>query len=302
MEKIMNFFEVDLFNWFLSTGIYLLIIFAAVLLFYFLTRWATRILERRWLGDMKDPQHNKRFRTVLRVIRSVILIFWLIVATIAVFEVLGIDTTGFLAGAGVAGIIIGIGAQGFIKDLISGMTIILQDAFNVGDVVEIGGKAGLVEYMSLRITRLRDLEGRVHYINNGIVDVITNYTKEWSACLLDVGVAYKEHPEQVIQALKEIDEAFRQDPYYGPFILEPLEIFGVEKLGNSSVDIRIRYKTMPLKQWEIVREFRKRIKIEFDKRNIEIPFPHQTLYIGSDKKSQGILNSLNVVKQYHPQQ
>jgi len=153
----------------------------------------------------------------------------------------------------------------------------------VGDVAVIGDKGGLVEQMNLRTLVLRDLSGNVHVIPCGAIDKVMNMTKEYSRYVLDVGVSYREDVDEVMQVVNEIFEELRRDPDFGPDIIEPLEILGVEDFGDSQVTIRTRLTTKPIKQWRVAREFRRRIKKTFDERGIEIPFPHRTIYIGDPK-------------------
>jgi small conductance mechanosensitive channel len=153
----------------------------------------------------------------------------------------------------------------------------------VGDVVVIGGTGGLVEAITLRTLVLRDLAGNVHVIPHGGVDKVTNMTKDYSRCVFDVGIAYREDPDEVMQILKEIADELQRDPAYGPDILEPLEMLGVDKLDDSAVIIKCRIMTKPIQQWRIAREMNRRIKKTFDARGIEIPFPHRTLYWGVAK-------------------
>jgi small conductance mechanosensitive channel len=167
-----------------------------------------------------------------------------------------------------------------VKDVINGFFILLENNFRVGDVIKVGDVAGLVERMSLRVTVLRDLEGRVHVIPNGSIDVVTNMTKEWSRVMLNVGVAYKEDVDQVMSILKEVGDELYKDPDFSPLIMEPLEVLGLDDFADSAIVIKVIMKTQPLKQWAVGRELRRRIKREFDERGIEIPFPHTTLYMG----------------------
>jgi small conductance mechanosensitive channel len=184
-----------------------------------------------------------------------------------------------LAGAGIAGLAIGFGAQSLVKDVISGFFIILEDQIRIGDVVNIAGVGGIVEAISLRTIRLRDIEGRVHIVPNGLIEVATNFTREWSRALVEIGVAYKEDVDRVIDVLKEVGEDLRNDPDFKDLILEPMTVQGLDSFGDSSVNIRIFFKTLPIKQWDVAREFRKRVKKAFDQRGISIPFPHRTIYM-----------------------
>ena len=193
----------------------------------------------------------------------------------------GIAIGPLLAGAGIAGLAIGFGAQSLVKDVISGFFIILENQIRVGDVVTIAGAGGIVEEISLRTIRLRDVEGRVHIVPNGLIEVATNFTHEWSRALVEIPVAYKEDVDRVIAVLQEVGEELRADPDFSDLILEPMTVQGLDSFGDSSVNIRIFFKTVPIRQWDVAREFRKRVKKTFDQQGISIPFPHRTVFIES---------------------
>ena len=152
--------------------------------------------------------------------------------------------------------------------------------------MNIAGKGGLVEKVSLRTTVLRDMAGNVHYVPNGHIDVVTNMTKEYSRYVFDIGIAYREDVDQVIEVIRGIDEEMRNDPEFKEDILEPMEILGLDQFASSSVVINARTTTLPIKQWRVGREFNRCLKKRFDELNIEIPFPHVTLYMGKDKAGQ----------------
>ena len=161
--------------------------------------------------------------------------------------------------------------------------ILLEDTISVGDVVNLGGHGGVVEGMSIRSVRLRDLEGTVHTVPFGEVATVLNMTKDVSFAFMEVGIAYREDVDQVVEVLREIGDGMQADEEFGPLILEPLEVLGLDSFGASSVNIRTRLKTLPIKQWGVKREYQRRMKRGFDERGIEIPFPHQTVYFGADK-------------------
>ncbi len=148
-------------------------------------------------------------------------------------------------------------------------------------MVKIGEFGGLVEGVNLRVTRLRDLEGRVIYIPNGEIKTVINFTKEFSQALLNIGVAYKENVDRVMEVIKQVGKEMREDGYFGKLILDDLDMLGVDDFADSQVTIKCRIKTLPIKQWEVAREFRRRLKNRFDELDIEIPFPHRTLYWGA---------------------
>jgi small conductance mechanosensitive channel len=142
--------------------------------------------------------------------------------------------------------------------------------------------------INLKMTVIRDFNGNVHYIPNGIIDVVTNMTKDYSRYLFEIGVAYREDVDEVVDVIKEIDEGLRKDPVFEEHILEPIEILGLDKFADSALIIKARTKTKPLKQWQVAREFNRRLKKKFDEQGIEIPFPHRTLYIGQDKEGKTV--------------
>jgi small conductance mechanosensitive channel len=195
----------------------------------------------------------------------------------------GIQIGPIIAAAGIVGLAVGFGAQSLVKDVITGFFILLEDQIRVGDVVQIAGKVGLVEKIHLKTTILRDLAGNVHYVPNGTIDSVTNMTKEYSCYVFEVGVAYRENIDEVIKVMKEVDEDLRKDPNFKDDILGPLEVFGLDKFADSAIIIKARTTTKPIKQWYVGREFNRRLKMKFNERDIEIPFPHVTLYMGQNK-------------------
>jgi trehalose-phosphatase len=183
---------------------------------------------------------------------------------------------------GIAGIALGFGAQNLVRDMISGIFVLLEDQYRVGDVASVGGKTGLVEGVSLRRTVLRDLDGIVHVVPNGEITVSSNFTKSFSRVNLDVGVAYKEDLNHVFRVLNRVGNQLAQDQYFGPLILEPPQVVRVDSFDASGIAVKMLGVTRPIRQWEVTGELRRRIKEEFDREHIEIPFPHQTIYWGVD--------------------
>jgi small conductance mechanosensitive channel len=232
---------------------------------------------------------RKRVTTLTGLIRTLAVVaIWAVVGVIALNQ-LGLDVTPILAGAGIAGLAVGFGAQNLVRDLISGFFLVLENQVRVGDVAVVNGTGGLVETVTFRTIVLRDLRGVVHVFPHGTVNTLANMTKGWSAYVLDVGVAYKEDTDRVVEVMRRVSEELRADPTYGPVILEPMEIFGVDNFGESEVTIKARFKTEPLQQWNVGREYRRRLKKAFDAGGIEIPFPHRSIYIGEGSKPLQIL-------------
>lgn len=247
---------------------------------------ATRIFAFLGRRRQMDDEYRKRADTLSAVIASLISITVIVLAAMMILVVLAIPIGPILAAAGVVGLAVGFGAQHLVQDIISGFFILLDDEIRVGDVVQIADRGGLVERMNLRMVVLRDLAGNVHYVRNGKIDIVTNMTKDYSRYVFNIGVAYREDVDEVIRVVRQVDEEIRSDPAFGPDILEPIEILGLDQFAESAVIIKARIKTKPIKQWNVGREFNRRLKKKFDEQDIEIPFPHLTLYQGRRKKDE----------------
>jgi moderate conductance mechanosensitive channel len=245
-----------------------------------------RLLSRRITErpvDEDDPLvrrvREQRAQTLASLLNNIGAI---VIVSLAVLTVLGtfIDIRPLLAGAGIIGLAISFGAQSLVKDVISGSFILMEGQFGIGDVVRIGDTGGLVEKITLRTTILRDNQGVVHVIPNGEITRLSNMTKAWSRAVLDIGIAYKEDVDRVMAVLRSIGEDLEADPDWGPLLLETPQVPGVEGFADSAVTVRMVAKTLPLKQWDVARELRRRIKNRFDAEGIELPFPHVTFYWG----------------------
>lgn len=223
---------------------------------------------------------EQRARTLVGLLRSIGRVVIVVILVFMVLGAVGVNLGPLLAGAGVVGLAISFGAQSLVKDVISGLFILFENQFAVGDVVRIEGVSGAVERMTLRVVVLRDVHGVVHIVPNGQITKVSNLTRSWARVVLDVGVAYKEDPDHVIAVLRRIGEELWEDPEWRPLLIEPVEVPGIEALADSAVNVRVMVKTLPLKQWDVGRELRRRIKNTFDREGIEIPFPHQTVYWG----------------------
>ena len=265
-----------------STVVVVLVIVIGVAVWEF----ASGAIQRSLSGTYPDGtprQPSGRAKTLLPLLRRVIMIALIAFVGLIVLSEIGVDTAPLLAGAGVVGLAIGFGSQALVRDIITGLFILIEDTISVGDVVTAGGHTGVVEDISIRTLRLRDLEGSVHVVPFGDVTAVINMTKDFSFAVLDIGVAYREDTDHVSAIIREVGEELKLDPEHGPKILEPIEILGVDQLADSAVIIRARLKTKPILQWGIKREMNRRLKKRFDLEGIEIPFPHQTLYFGVDK-------------------
>lgn len=279
-------------DWLLNYGIHIIFI---IILAITAIRIIGSILEKYFNNFIKNNGNEeviKRNNTLKSIIKSVFDIIIVITASLLILNKLGLDIRPILAAAGVVGIAVGFGAKRFVEDIINGIIILLENQIRVGDVVEVADKCGFVEKVDLKMVVLRDLSGNVHYIRNGKIDIVTNMTKDFSYSIFDIGVAYKENVDNVINVIKEVYDDLATNEYYSENILEPIEILGLDRFEDSAVIIKARIKTKPIKQWEIGRAFNKMLKNKFDELNIEIPFPHRTLFLRKDETTE-LLSKIN---------
>ena len=270
--------------WVLYSGWKVLLI---ALFAYGLVR-ATALLVSRFEHELNQGttldalERAKRARTLGSVISKVTTVVVSTVAFLMALGELGIDVTPVLTGAGIVGLAVGFGAQTLVRDIISGFFIILEDQVRVGDVAMINGTGGLVEAINLRTIVLRDNEGVVHIFPNGGIQTLANRTKDHSFYVIDLDISYHEDVDRVSAMLREIAEEMRAEDAYGPFILAPLEIMGVDAFREWSMVLKMRIKTVPLKQWDVGREFRRRIRKRFEEAGIRTPFPERFVSVRED--------------------
>lgn len=289
MSRIFNPAYIDsLIVWLRTSGIRIVVIIIGA---YVLLRLLSILIDRAEKIIVKDREDffanletQKRMKTLSNILSKVAFVTVSVVAIMMALREIGMDITPLITGAGIIGLAIGFGAQNLVKDVISGFFIIMENQIRVGDVAVVNGTGGLVEEINLRTIVLRDLEGTVHIFPNGTINTLSNKTRGWSQYVIDVGVAYKENVDEVMCVLKEIGGELFKDEKFRPMILEPLEVLGVDNFGESSVTIKCIIKTQPLKQWDVGRELRRRIKNTFDQKGIEIPFPHVSVYFGERSK------------------
>lgn len=266
------------FQWLRTGGLRLAIIVAGSLVLAHLLKLASDRVVRAVAdgGAGQVSEQEKRALTLTGIVKTVGTTVVVIIAIMMGLQEIGLDITPIIAGAGVVGLAVGFGAQSVIKDVIAGFFIILEGQFAVGDVIKTGEISGVVERLNLRVTILRDFSsGAVHFIPNSELKVVSNLTKEWSRVALDIGVAYHEDIDRVVEVLQQIGQELGRDERMGPLILEPSEVLGIESFGESQVTIKVLVKTLPQRQWEVARELRRRIKATFEKEGIEIPYPTQ---------------------------
>jgi small conductance mechanosensitive channel len=248
-----------------------------------LSRKLIPMLRKQLQKHTNDPEQHKRLETLGCVFRYIAAVVISLITVMLVLSELGVSIAPILASAGIVGLAIGFGAQSLVKDYFTGFFLLLENQVHQGDVVEVAGLGGLVEEVTLRYIRLRDYEGSVHFIPNGAVTTVTNRSRGYAYALVDIGVAYRENIEAVFDVIREVAAAMRADETLGPLILEDLDLAGVDAWADSAVTIRFRIKVQPLQQWTVKRAFLLRLKKEFDRLGIEIPFPHLTLYPGQAK-------------------
>ena len=281
-------------EWLLSTGVVILAYIIVAYVIYRLVKLVIpklviRIVKSSGKGRHSKSWFEKRAQTMSNMLSWA---FGFIIGLITLFMILSkltIDITPMLASAGVAGIAIGFGAQSLIKDFVSGMFILLEDQFNKGDVIKVAGISGVVEEINLRRTVLRDLEGILHNIPNGIITTASNYTRDWSRVKLDIPVGYSEDMDNVFAVINRIGMEMAEDEYYKDLIKTPPKVLRVQNFGDSGIDIRILGDVRPMKQWEVTGELRKRLKKAFDEEGIEIPWPHVKLFFGENQADNAVI-------------
>ncbi len=278
-------------DWLVDYGTKIAVIITISIVLYVVMRRTIRRVVRQSLAQtMKDvPQEevHKREDTLTWLFYTTIKV---IIAVIAVFLILseaGINISALLAGFGVVGIAIAFAAQSFVKDILSGFVIAIENQYNIGDVVSVAGVTGIVEGINIRRTTLRDLDGILHTVPNGEIRVTSNYTKVWARAHLDIGVAYKEDADEVMSIIKKTWEEMAEDPDWAPSIISKTpSILRVNELGDSAVVIKLVGDTKAMQQWDVMGEFRRRIKRLFDEKGIEIPWPHTKVYFGEEPKQE----------------
>jgi small conductance mechanosensitive channel len=225
-------------------------------------------------------------RTLAPLARKTVRTIVMIAAGMMILGQLGVEVAPILAGVGVLGLAVGFGAQTLVKDIITGVFMLLEDTLAVGDIVKLGDSGGVVEAINIRTVRLRDVAGNVHTIPFSSIGTVMNMSKDYSRWVIDAAVAYREDVEEVIGVLKEVGEELRADPEFQQDILEPIEILGLDRFDESAVVVRARLLTRPSQQFRVGREYNRRMKKAFDEKGIEIPFPHRTVYFGVDKSGR----------------
>ena len=271
----------NVLQWLIDHGPRMLTIFFALLVGH----WFSKLFSHRVIRLLahsgargSSVEREDRTQTLVGVFHNAASMAIFVGGGLMILQEAGIPIAPLLGGAAVFGLAIAFGAQNLIRDYFYGFVILIENQYKLNDVVQIGDRSGQVEKITLRMTVLRDLEGRVHFLPNGEVTAVTNFTHGWSRAMFDIGVAYKEQVDRVISVLMALAREIRADPLYGPMILEDATMLGVDSLADSAVVIKFYIKTRPLQQWNVKRELLRRIKNRFDEIGIEIPFPQRTVY------------------------
>ncbi|MDP2696026.1 MAG: mechanosensitive ion channel family protein [bacterium] len=281
MTDIFSQFIDSLIPWLLDNGLKIIVI---LLVAYVLRRFGSafieRLVRRAIVADKHLPKEaeKKREDTLIRIFSgSLGVVVWSI-AALTILQSVGVAIGPLLAAAGIAGVAFGFGGQYLIKDLISGLFIIMENQYRIGDVVCFGDTCGAVEDITLRMTTLRNLDGDVHHVPHGEIAKVTNLSKGFSRIHLNIGISYSADLEQVISVVNRVGLGLAEDPAWKEHITKAPQFLRVNDFADSAVMIKILGDTKPLKQWEVAGEFRKRLKIVFDKEGIEIPFPQMVIH------------------------
>ncbi|HWI20814.1 MAG TPA: mechanosensitive ion channel family protein [Vicinamibacterales bacterium] len=269
----------DLTQWITRSGSRIILL---ILLAFAANRFAASVIRNaeHEIGpgdDIKAFERRKRLQTVAGTLRRFFSILIWSAASLMVLRELDVDITPVLTGAGIVGLAVGFGAQTLVKDIISGLFLIAEDQVRLGDAAEINGIGGAVEEINLRTIVLRDMEGTLHYIANGEIRTLANKSKDFSYYVIDIGVGYNDDTDRIVDAVRDVARELMVDPAYSMYILEPLEVLGVDAFKANEVTLRFRLKTLPTKQWEVGRELRRRIKKAFGAQGIQIPGPSMTV-------------------------
>jgi len=283
-DKIKNWGDVIL-PWLVSHGIKIVIIgITAWLLIVILSKIIRKAVRVAVVPDINMPPEaeKKREDTLIHIFNGALKIVIIVLALMMILQEIGLEIGPLLAGAGILGLAFGFGGQYLIRDIITGLFIILENQYRIGDVVNIDGTSGSVEDITLRLTTLRDLDGTMHHIPHGDIKRASNLSKKFARINLNMSVAYNTDLEHVIRVINKTGNELAEDPLYREFILKPPQFLRVNDFADSAIIVKILGETKPLKQWEITGELRKRLKVAFDKEGIEIPFPQRVIHQAKD--------------------
>lgn len=265
----MNWFDFDRWSYLLTPALRILLILAISAVLLRFLRKLIDLFSQRMISRNHDREGLKRLETLTSVFRGTASVVIGVVAAMLILGQVGISITPILATAGVAGIAVGFGAQSLVKDFFTGLFLLIENQISEGDIIEAAGKTGSVEEVTLRHIRIRDYDGSVHFIPNGLITTVTNKSREFAYAVIDANVARTKNLDQVFALMREVGVEMRRDPTLGARIVDDVAVAGVEKLEDATVVVRCRMKVMPLAQWSVRREFLKRLKQGLDRLDAE---------------------------------
>lgn len=271
----------NLVPWLLNHGIKIVFIaFLAYLLNVIIGRIIVRTIRIAVVRDenMSVEAELKREDTLIHIFRGALRVILIVLAILMILQEFGLKIGPILAGAGIVGVAVGFGGQYLIKDIITGLFMILENQYRIGDIVNIDGTSGVVQDITLRKTTLRDLDGTVHHINHGSIVLVSNLSKDFARVNIQIGIAYDTDLDHLIKVIDRTGTELAEDPVFKEFIISPPKFLRVEEFADSAIVVKILGDTKPLKQWEVAGELRKRLKIAFDREGIEIPFPQTVIH------------------------
>ncbi|MEX2515199.1 MAG: mechanosensitive ion channel family protein [Candidatus Paceibacterota bacterium] len=290
MQTLWENFSTDALAWITTSGPAVLTILIGAALAWWLSTFLLRKAIKRVVDrkdDLSQLEREQRTKTLQRVSTATVKVLIVVVTLMVLLSEFGLDIGPLLAAAGVAGVALGFGAQYLIQDIISGFFILIEDQYSMGDVICLNGTCGTVEEVTLRVTKLRDLDGVVHYIQNGHVNVASNMSQRFSRVNLNVGVAYESDIDEVKEVINRVGQELADDPEWGEHVIEPPRFFRVDDLGDSAIYLKVLGDVKPGQQWAVTGEMRRRLKKAFDEAHIEIPFPQQVMrHVQEDNSSE----------------
>jgi moderate conductance mechanosensitive channel len=268
-------------SWFLAHGLKILFILLGAWILTKIFRKTSETIIRKAVppDNLNADAEKKREDTLIKIFNAGLRIIVWSITVIMILPEFGINIAPILAGAGVVGLAIGFGTQHMVRDFFAGLFVILENQYRVGDVACLDDTCGLVENITLRKVILRDLDAKVHHIPHGTVNKVTNLTIGFSRAHLNIGVAYKENLDHVMQVLNKVGKEMAEDEKWKQDFIKPIEVVGVDDFADSAIIIKVLGDTKPMRQWDVMREYRKRVKVTFDQEGIEIPFPQRTVWM-----------------------
>ncbi len=269
-----------LISWFLVQGIKIVLILIVAYFINFFVKKLIKKAVRKAVNCEDATAESKREKTLIRILNGILSVVVWLAAGIMIISELGLNIGPILAGAGILGVALGFGAQWMIKDFLAGLFIILENQYRIGDVICLDNTCGIVEDISIRKTVLRDLDGKVHHVPNGSFSKVANMTHDYSRAHMNISVAYKEDLDKVIALINKVGKNMAEESPWKENIIKPIQVLGTgpDSFDDSGISIKLLGDTKPFQQWDIMREFRRRLKIAFDKENIEIPFPQISVW------------------------